>query len=94
MPDNLDFSHLTDTFTTNEDGIIAFTMRLEPGKYTITEVKAPEGFLLAEPKTIKLTTDMDVKVPFVCEAEDIPQRGQIKVTKKDADTDETLKKGF
>ena len=94
MPDNLDFSKLTDTFTTNEEGVIAFTMKFEPGTYTIKEVEAPEGFLLADEKEVTLNVDDDVKVAFVAEVEDIPQRGQIKVVKKDADTGETLKDGF
>lgn len=94
MPDNLDYSKVTDTFTTNEEGIIAFTVRFEPGKYTVTEVEAPEGFLLAPEQTVTLKVDDDVTVPFLCEVMDMPQRGQIRVTKKDTDTDETLKEGF
>ena len=94
MPDNLDYSKVTDTFTTNEEGVIAFTMRFEPGTYTVTEVEAPEGFLIAPEQTVTLDVNDDVTVPFLCEVADVPQRGQIKVAKKDADTDETLKEGF
>ena len=94
MPDNLDYSKITDTFTTNEEGVIVFPLRLEPGQYTVTETYAPEGFLLAEPVTVTLSVDDDVTIPILCEVEDIPQRGQVKVIKKDAETDETLGEGF
>ena len=94
MPDNLDYSKVTDTFTTNEEGVIAFTVRFEPGEYTVTEVEAPEGFLIAPEQRVTLKVDDDVTVPFLCEVMDTPQRGQIRVTKKDLDTDETLKDGF
>ena len=94
MPDNLDYSKVTDTFTTNEEGVIAFTMRFEPGTYTVTEVEAPEGFLISPEQTVTLKVDDDVTVPFLCEVADAPQRGQILITKKDAGSDETLKEGF
>ena len=94
MPDNLDYSKVTDTFTTNEEGIIAFTQWFEPGTYTIKEVEAPEGFLLAPEQKVTLKVDDDVTVPILAEVEDVPQRGQIKVIKADLDTKETLSEGF
>lgn len=62
---------IVDTITTGADGV-AKSKQLYLGKYTITEIKAPEGMVLnSTPKTVTLTTDnqsvslSETKVSFV-----------------------------
>ena len=95
MPDNLDYSKMTDTFTTNEEGVIVLTGRLPYGTYTIKEVWAPDGYLLSGEKKITLNKqNADNKTNFVVEFPDRPQMGRLRMTKIDKDTGETAGEGF
>lgn len=95
MPDNLDYSKMTDTFTTNEEGVIVLTSKLEYGTYTVKEVYAPDGYLLSEEKKITLGKDnADNHTNFIVEYPDKPQKGRIRMTKIDQDTGETIGEGF
>ena len=95
MPDNLDYSKMTDTFTTNEEGVIVLTSKLEYGTYTVKEVYAPDGYLLSEEKKITLGKDnADNHTNFIVEYPDKPQMGRLRMTKIDKDTGETIGEGF
>ena len=95
MPDNLDYSKMTDTFTTNEEGVIVLTSKLQYGTYTVKEVYAPDGYLLSEVKKITLNkSNADNHSNFVVEYPDKPQKGRIRVTKIDKDTGKTIGEGF
>ena len=95
MPDNLDYSKMTDTFTTNEEGVIVLTSKLQYGTYTVKEVYAPDGYLLSDVKKITLNkSNADNHSNFVVEYPDRPQKGRIRVTKIDKDTGKTIGEGF
>lgn len=70
------------TGTTNSQGIL--NLSLPPGTYTVTEVAAPSGYLLATPasQTFTVTTNGGVeKVTFINALE----RSAIKITKVDSE---------
>ena len=95
MPDNLDYSKVTDTFTTNEEGVIILTNRLKYGTYTIKETYAPDGYLLSDPVEITLNKgNADNRANFVIEYPDRPQKGRVRITKIDRDTGKTCGEGF
>lgn len=95
MPDNLDYSKMTDTFTTNEEGVIVLTSKLEYGSYTVKEVYAPDGYLLSEEQKITLSKqNADNHANYVVEYPDKPQKGRLRMTKIDQDTGETIGEGF
>ena len=85
MRDNLDYGKITNTFTTNDEGVIYLTEPLRNGDYILKEVKAPEGYLPAPemPFTIDLDEKKDETEPFIIECFDAPQKGRIRITKKD-----------
>ena len=95
MPDNLDYSKATDTFTTNEEGVIVLTNCLQYGTYTVKEVWAPDGYLVSDERQITLNkSNADNKTTYVVEYSDKPQKGRIRMTKIDKDTGETIGEGF
>ncbi len=96
MPDNLNYKILTDTFTTDEDGEIKLTKGLPMGNYTIREVAAPEGYLLAPDQEIAITEEMmdQTDVEFTISCYDAPQKGKIRIAKTDQNSGESLKEGF
>ncbi|MEZ2648788.1 collagen binding domain-containing protein [Bacillus wiedmannii] len=77
--------------TTNKDGIVKFE-NLEPGKYTLEETKAPEGY-----KALEVTVEVNVVANEVAKREVLNEKvkeeitGQLEITKVDAnDTGKTL----
>ncbi|MES5942465.1 MULTISPECIES: SpaA isopeptide-forming pilin-related protein [unclassified Bacillus cereus group] len=77
--------------TTNKDGIVKFE-NLEPGKYTLEETRAPEGY-----KAIEVTVEVNVVANEVAKREVLNEKvkeeitGQLEITKVDAnDTGKTL----
>ncbi|MED2932346.1 SpaA isopeptide-forming pilin-related protein, partial [Bacillus wiedmannii] len=77
--------------TTNKDGIVKFE-NLVPGKYTLEETKAPEGY-----KAIEVTVEVNVVANEVAKREVLNEKvkeeitGQLETTKVDAnDTGKTL----
>ncbi|PHB05581.1 hypothetical protein COE81_16660 [Bacillus wiedmannii] len=77
--------------TTNKDGIVKFE-NLVPGKYTLEETKAPEGY-----KAIEVTVEVNVVANEVAKREVLNEKvkeeitGQLEITKVDAnDTGKTL----
>ncbi|MBS6799146.1 MAG: Cys-Gln thioester bond-forming surface protein [Firmicutes bacterium] len=65
-------------FVTDKNGCINLPNPLYYGPYRLTERKAPEGYVLAEP--IEFTVDGTEKT-IVVEAHDISQKGKIKIHK-------------
>ncbi|MGH1328298.1 SpaA isopeptide-forming pilin-related protein [Bacillus pretiosus] len=77
--------------TTNKDGIVKFE-NLEPGKYTLEETKAPEGY-----KALEVTVEVNVVANTVVKQEVLNEKvkekitGQIEIIKVDAnDKDKKL----
>ncbi|PHB70808.1 SpaA isopeptide-forming pilin-related protein [Bacillus wiedmannii] len=77
--------------TTNKDGVVTFE-NLVPGKYTLEETKAPEGY-----KAIEVTVEVNVVANEVAKREVLNEKvkeeitGQLEITKVDAnDTGKTL----
>ncbi|MFJ8292936.1 SpaA isopeptide-forming pilin-related protein, partial [Bacillus tropicus] len=80
-----------ETKTTNKDGVVKFE-NLVPGKYTLEETKAPEGY-----KTLEVTIEVNVVANEVVKQEVLNEKvkeeitGQLEITKVDAnDTNKTL----
>lgn len=65
-------------FETDENGQISLPFPLYYGSYRLTEIKAPEGYVLAEP--IKFTVDGSQETLEI-EVKDVPQKGIIKLHK-------------
>ncbi|WP_373605312.1 collagen binding domain-containing protein, partial [Bacillus sp. AFS059628] len=77
--------------TTNKDGVVQFE-NLEPGKYTLEETKAPEGY-----KALEVTVEVNVVANTVIKQEILNEKvkekikGQVEITKVDAnDTNKKL----
>ncbi|PHA02809.1 MSCRAMM family protein, partial [Bacillus wiedmannii] len=77
--------------TTNKDGVVQFD-NLEPGKYTLEETKAPEGY-----KAVEVTVEVNVVANEVAKQEVLNEKvkekikGQVEITKVDAtDTNKKL----
>ncbi|MFD6507366.1 SpaA isopeptide-forming pilin-related protein [Bacillus sp. NPDC060175] len=77
--------------TTNKDGVVTFE-NLVPGKYTLEETKAPEGY-----KAIEVIVEVNVVANEVVKQEVLNEKvkekitGQVEITKIDAnDTDKKL----
>ena len=77
--------------TTNKDGVVKFES-LVPGKYTLEETKAPEGY-----KALEVTVDVNVVANEVVKQEVMNEKvkeeitGQLEITKVDANnTNKTL----
>ncbi|WP_342718312.1 SpaA isopeptide-forming pilin-related protein [Bacillus paramycoides] len=77
--------------TTNKDGVVQFE-NLVPGKYTIEETKAPEGY-----KALEVTVEVNVVANTVIKQEVLNEKvkekikGQVEITKVDAnDTNKKL----
>ncbi|WP_454638417.1 MSCRAMM family protein [Bacillus mycoides] len=77
--------------TTNKDGVVIFE-NLVPGKYTLEETKAPEGY-----KAVEVTVKVNVVANEVAKQEVLNEKvkekitGQVEITKIDAnDTDKKL----
>lgn len=47
---------------------------LEPGKYTLAELKAPDGYLIANPITFEILPDLEAKVSIVMKDKKIPSK--------------------
>ena len=83
---------LVATLTTGKDGT-ATTEELPLGKYTVTEVKAPEGFILNGQTQEAELVYKDQYTALVFDSATITnerQKVDLSVVKKDADTDEPL----
>ncbi|MFC9727011.1 SpaA isopeptide-forming pilin-related protein [Bacillus cereus] len=77
--------------TTNKEGVVKFE-NLEPGKYTLEETKAPEGY-----KALEVTVEVNVVANEVVKQEVMNEKvkeeitGQLEITKVDANnTNKTL----
>ncbi|MED1565646.1 collagen binding domain-containing protein, partial [Bacillus paramycoides] len=77
--------------TTNKDGVVTFE-NVVPGKYTLEETKAPEGY-----KAVEVTVEVNVVANEVVKQEVMNEKvkekitGQLEITKVDANnTDKTL----
>ncbi len=63
----------------------------EPGTYTLTETKAPDGYALdPTPRTIEIEMDTINSVHWDTPITNAPSDGFVQVTKKDADTGESI----
>ena len=94
MPDNRDFTKVTDVFTTNEQGIISLTRALKKGSYTLKEVKAPEGYLLADGLTFEVSGKHSYLDPLEVACYDVPQKGRIQIVKLDQENGKQLGEGY
>ena len=73
--------NLLGEFTTDKDGKIELYRKLTAGKYTLKEIKAPDGYVLPEePLEIELKSGetLELEIP------NKPMRGKIQITKKAA----------
>ncbi|PFI48143.1 hypothetical protein COI73_14075, partial [Bacillus cereus] len=77
--------------TTDKDGVVKFE-NVVPGKYTLEETKAPEGY-----KALEMTVEVNIVANEVAKQEVLNEKvkekitGQVEITKVDAnDTDKTL----
>ncbi|PGM90732.1 MSCRAMM family protein [Bacillus cereus] len=77
--------------TTDKDGVVTFE-NLVPGKYTLEETKAPEGY-----KALEVTVEVNIVANEVVKQEVLNEKvrekvtGQVEITKVDAnDTNKTL----
>lgn len=69
----------TDTFVTDDEGVVSFETKLPAGKYQLIEVAAGEGYLLdGTPKDFEVKSD-SAKVEV--EKYDYPEMGTITITK-------------
>lgn len=69
----------TDTFVTDDEGVVSFETKLPAGKYQLIEVAAGEGYLLdGTPKDFEVKSD-STKVEV--EKYDYPEMGTITITK-------------
>ncbi|PFC76737.1 peptidase [Bacillus cereus] len=80
-----------ETKTTNKDGVVKFE-NLVPGKYTLEETKAPEGY-----KAVEVTVEVNIVANEVAKQEVLNEKvkekikGQVEITKVDAnDTNKKL----
>lgn len=80
-----------ETFETNENGMFLLPEKLPAGEYYFRELRAPEGYILCK-EDIKFTISESYEwdSPLVITFPDAPAMGKIRLTKTDADTDETL----
>lgn len=84
--------NVMDTWTTNMRGEVTLPMLLEQGAYTITEVQAPHGYVLAlEGLTFEVgAVYNNWDNPIVVNFADMPQKGTISVHKADSSTGEDV----
>ena len=78
-------TNVMDTWTASESGEVTLPMMLNDGSYTIEEVEAPEGYVLAEEK-LTFTVDAAYRSwddPIVVSFTDKPARGVVSVAKTD-----------
>ncbi|PDY56371.1 hypothetical protein COM87_25300, partial [Bacillus thuringiensis] len=79
--------------TTNKDGVVKFES-LVPGKYTLEETKAPEGY-----KALEVTVEVNVVANEVVKQEVMNEKvkeeitGQLEITKVDANNTNTILAG-
>ncbi|MCH4570011.1 SpaA isopeptide-forming pilin-related protein [Bacillus sp. ES1-5] len=76
-----------ETKTTDKDGVVKFE-NVVPGKYTLEETKAPEGY-----KALEVTVEVNIVANEVVKQEVLNEKvtGQVEITKVDAnDTNKTL----
>ncbi|EET62411.1 hypothetical protein BRYFOR_05446 [Marvinbryantia formatexigens DSM 14469] len=79
MKDNQNDGELTDTVTTDDKGEILLPEPLEEGRYTLEEVKAPEGYLLSEALEFSVSNDGDEGEQLEVESTGKPQTGSISI---------------
>ena len=83
------------TLTTDEKGK-AETDKLYLGKYIVKETKAPEGYLLNKKEFEGTLTDKDQTTEIIygdVTVPDQPAKGQIRITKTDAETNKPIPSG-
>ncbi|MDR1210139.1 MAG: Cys-Gln thioester bond-forming surface protein [Clostridiales bacterium] len=72
-------------FITDDNGVIDFSDILSEGRYSIRETKAAPGYYLDDqPKTIEFVSGKMTELYW----ENVPQMGQIQITKRSADDNE------
>ncbi|MGH0540796.1 MSCRAMM family protein [Bacillus cereus] len=76
-----------DTLRTDETGKV-ISKKLEPGKYTLKETKAPEGYKLLK-EEIEVTVEENKVVPVI--VKNVKELGSLQVVKKDAESKNVLK---
>ena len=79
MKDNQNDGELTDTVTTDDKGEILLPEPLVEGRYTLEEVKAPEGYLLSEALEFTVSNDNDEGETMEVESTGKPQTGSISI---------------
>ncbi|MCD8336107.1 MAG: hypothetical protein LUD18_02330 [Lachnospiraceae bacterium] len=77
-------------FVTDESGSVTLPSKLAKGTYYIREVNAPEGYVLSEDIEFEVTEYNAWPDTITVELTDTPEKGQIIVSKYDADTGESL----
>lgn len=79
-----------ESYKTDENGTFTFPELLIAGDYTLKEVTAPEGYLLAAPIAFTITETADFANPLVIEVLDENAMGRLNITKVDKETGNVL----
>ena len=81
----------TDTFVTDDKGLIAFDEKIPAGKYTLVETIPPKGYNLADPVEFEVS---GTESSAVVEMRDKRVTTKISIEKKDASSSNSAGKGF
>ena len=85
--------HFTNTFKTDEQGIVELPVKLAVGKYCFKEIETPPGSnYLVNDYTLPFTVDANAseKNPIYVEDYDYVQKGKLRLIKTDEETKEPL----
>jgi len=77
-------------FKTNENGWCLLPEKLEYGTYYVSEINAPDGYLLGEDLRFVVDKDYSWENPLVIKIANAPVKGKVDITKVDAETQEKL----
>ena len=83
----------TDTFKTNDDGLVEFDEKIPAGKYTLVELIPPEGYELADPVDFEVTgKEKDATATITMSDKRVT--AVISIEKKDSASGNKAGKGF
>jgi len=80
----------TDTFETNENGMLMLPEKLEFGNYYLREVNAPYGYLLGAELPFTVDQEMQWEEPLIITYANKPALGKILIYKTDENTSQPI----